>query len=243
MESISGIRDVDRQLISSFDDREIITTCSLNKYLNNVVCDNNFFFNLLKQRYPDTLKYINTKDYKRYYLSVVYYVSKMKEDYDYDYKSGNPKIQFDILKEFSKLPYLVIESAILGELDLLKYAANKGYDLRVDSDIALRKAVENGHLDVVKYLVSQGLLLTAWDIVPSSLHGHLDVVKYLVDQGADIHLLNDIAVRYASRYGYLDVVKYLVDNGANIRANDDESLRQAREKGHTEIVNYIESLQ
>ena len=52
-------------------------------------------------------------------------------------------------------------------------------------------------------------------------NGHLEVVKYLVENKANIHAKNDYALRLASGNGHLEVVKYLVENGANIHAKND----------------------
>ena len=43
----------------------------------------------------------------------------------------------------------------------------------------------------------------------ASQNGHLEVVQYLVEQGADIHAYDDYALRMASWHGHLEVVKYL----------------------------------
>lgn len=68
-----------------------------------------------------------------------------------------------------------------------------GADIHVDKDYVLRYSAENGHLDVVRYLVSQG---------------------------ADIHICDDYALRYSAENGHLDVVKYLVSQGADVHADD-----------------------
>ena len=71
-------------------------------------------------------------------------------------------------------------------------------------------------------------------------NGHLNVVEYLVDQGANIHVLND-ALRYAARNGHLNVVEYLVNQGADIHANDDEALRFAARNGRLNVVEYLKN--
>ena len=40
-------------------------------------------------------------------------------------------------------------------------------------------------------------------LISACQNGHLDIVKYLLKQGADIHVKNDLALRQASRKGYL----------------------------------------
>ena len=50
----------------------------------------------------------------------------------------------------------------------------------------------------------------------ASGNGHLQVVKYLVSSGANIHARHDLAVLWASENGHLEVVKYLVSVEANL---------------------------
>ena len=51
-------------------------------------------------------------------------------------------------------------------------------------------------------------------------NGHLEMVKYLVSQGANVNAQNDYADRRAAHYGHLETVKYLVSQGANANAQD-----------------------
>ncbi len=48
----------------------------------------------------------------------------------------------------------------------------------------------------------------------ASENGHLEIVKYLVSLGADVRALDNYAVRYASENGHLETVKYLTSVGA-----------------------------
>ena len=70
-------------------------------------------------------------------------------------------------------------------------------------------ACQNGHLDN-NYAVR-------W----AAGNGHLEVLKYLVSLGADIQNQNDYAVQWASSNGHLEVLKYLVSLGADIRSEYD----------------------
>ena len=53
--------------------------------------------------------------------------------------------------------------------------------------------LNNGHLDVTKYLISQGANLIRGDNVgrtalrSAAFHGHLNVTKYLISQGAEVN--------------------------------------------------------
>ena len=186
MNSFSGIKDVDREILLAMSDEDLLKTCSLNKYLFNVVCDDNFFHKRLLVKYPDTLKYYNSKyykNYKAYYLKVVYYISKLKENYHYSYILGNPKIQYEIFK-FAKdnSIRLLFESSRRGELNLVKEAIKRGANIHAANESALRWASRKGHLEIVKYLVENGANVHTNDdeaLIWANMHGHYEVVKYL----------------------------------------------------------------
>ena len=75
-----------------------------------------------------------------------------------------------------------------GYLENVKKMIKYGANVHVDDDKALRYAVENGHLEVVKYLVEEC--------------------------GANVHSKKNYAIRTAIKKRRLDVVKYLTDNDA-----------------------------
>ena len=110
-----------------------------------------------------------------------------------------------------------------------------------DKDRALMWTSARGDLDIVKYLVKEGVNATA-GVTEASQYGHLEIVKFLVQNGANIHVLGDLALRHASSKGHLEVVKFLVQNGADIHVLDDVALRLASERGQLEVVKYLKSL-
>ena len=111
-----------------------------------------------------------------------------------------------------------------------------------DNRDAFYYAVENGYLDVVKYLHKQGADIMAYDNLAVRLaieKGHLEVVKYLHKNGADIKTMADkISIRNAIRNGHLETVKYLYENGA-ITKYDNDAVICAAENGHLEVVEYL----
>lgn len=239
-------RDVDREILMRMDDKTLLNSCQLNNYYRNEVCDDQFFHRRLQQKYPDTLKDKPIdKKYKTWYLDIVYYVAKLKEDFNYEYTGGNPKIQLQIFKGSKKFTNWFYESVEKGEINLVKYLVSI-YNIRpLHINTALVLASSKGELEVVKYLIELGA--NADDENRTALRaavydGHLDVVKFLVEKGANIHFNIEALLKQASYEGYLDIVKYLVEQGADIHSGDDMALKIAKHNGHLEVVEYLKSL-
>jgi hypothetical protein len=213
---LSGIRDVDREILSKLDDRELLKVCSIDKYTWNTICDDAFLRRRLIAKYPQIEKEKRKNEsWKAFFLRAVHVIAKMKERFSYEYTFGNFVKHYNLLKDYNRNKNkndLLIESVKNKELPLVIWSLKKGADINYQNTYALVTASENGYLEIV---------------------------KYLVENGAKIHANNDEALRWASEKGYLEIVKYLVENGAKIHANNDEALRWASEKGHVKVVEYL----
>jgi hypothetical protein len=60
---------------------------------------------------------------------------------------------------------------------------------------------------------------------------------------ADIHWKDEWALRYAADVGDIGIVNLLVEGGADIHAMNDQAIKLARENGHTEVVEYLERVE
>ncbi len=107
----------------------------------------------------------------------------------------------------------------------------------------LKLALENGHLQVAKYLIEEAKMDVHYGCVLASVTqcGHLSVVKYLVEEAkVDIHEDNDLALMWSAQEGYLDIVKYLIEEtGENDHIWDSTALVSAARNGHLSIVKYL----
>jgi ankyrin repeat protein len=103
-------------------------------------------------------------------------------------------------------------------------------DVRSTNNAALRIAVEEGHLEVVRWLV-ETFNLTPHDVrirnnealQLAAYGGHLKIVKYLIETFKltvkDVRSNNNLALRIAKNGSHLDVVRYLVEK-FNLTVND-----------------------
>lgn len=213
--SFSGLKDIDREVLKYVSDEELLKICSLDRKTWNEVCDDSFLRRRLS-KYPGIEKYKkDNESWKQFFLNMVYYISKMKEIFKFEYTEGDFKKQYELLKKYRGSD-LLFESIKQGEISLVKHSLKHEVNIHITDDYALRLA---------------------------AARGRFKIVKYLVEQGAYIHARNDYALRFASAGGYYKIVKYLAEHGADIHTEDDEALKMAIKFGRSEVVKYLSSLQ
>ena len=116
------------------------------------------------------------------------------------------------------------------------------YDtIRVGADVkaqvggnatALHFSSEQGHLEVIRILLANGMDVNvkARDTIPlhlAALNGRLDVVELLLDSDADMNAKNQqggTPLHLAAQEGHQDVVATLLDHGADVNARGGENL-------------------
>ena len=132
----------------------------------------------------------------------------------------------------------------------------------MDINFAFRVAIQDGNLEIIKYLMFSKSLNPTDNInvtqsglkilnrpnrkfIIAAQYNNINIIKYLIKYGENIHRYNDNALRTAIKYGNgnqsntVEVVKYLIQVGANLHAKNDYALRFAAEKGYLEVVKYL----
>lgn len=75
----------------------------------------------------------------------------------------------------------------------------------------------------------------------ASLLREPEIAQYLISKGANVHAVNDEALRLAARGGDFDTIRVLVNAGANIHVNNEEALRTTVKQGRFEIAQFLVS--
>ncbi len=165
--------------------------------------------------YLDIVKYlvdngadIDARDYS--YSTAVFFAGVMNK----------PEIVYYLVSVGAEA-YLEIWASI-GDLEKVKSSVKNGEDINQQDDYGMSpflRAVSNGHLEVVEYLIKNG--------------------------ADDENMSNGIIE--ASQYGRLDVLKYLIENGADATAkmSDGETYLEyaiSRSDKYPEVIKYLESL-
>lgn len=134
---------------------------------------------------------------------------------------------------------IIMWCAKCGYLDMIKYLEELEYDIHIDSDCALTTACDYGQIHVVKYFIEIGSNKNNNCLGMSCRNGHIDIVTYLVDQGVDIDINDGSPLRISCGKGYLDIVKFLIESGADINIDNSAALRWPALHGNFDVVKYL----
>jgi len=143
-----------------------------------------------------------------------------------------------------------------GDADKVCQLIVNGVDIHAADDYAMQIAVDKGYADVLNVLLAADAAEKTGkpskeedremtrdklnqSLIDASLAGDAEEVKLLLDAGADVHALDDYALRRASYRGHTEVVKLLLEAGANVHAWGDYALHMASLRGHTEVVKLL----
>ena len=85
---------------------------------------------------------------------------------------------------------------------------------------------ELDNVEIVKYLVSLGgNIHDSRALDHATTRGKINIVKWLVDQGVDVTMNNNVAFRNAVKFNRLEIVKYFISLGVHLRlVNPEENL-------------------
>lgn len=160
-------------------------------------------------------------------------------------KLSNDKKVLRYISDTKHLPYVrsfkdLLKIIRMDKSDICDLAMRVG-DLRVfkhymhysNNDYILTTAIEYGNLNIVKYLVENGIEVYDIDFNTAAYEGHLDIVKYLFNENTDTTYTISEAI-----FGKhsIDVIKFLVENGVNISHLD---IIYSIDNGYYDIADYL----
>lgn len=157
----------------------------------------------------------------------------------------------------NKNQYEVIEN---GYINILKFFMKKGrIKFKIYMNEFFNLAVQHGHLDIIKYLMSLESIYWTLDIEYRNYlrisieKGNLEIFKYLISLedkygNVDIHDYNEKLFSIAVYNNRLDFVEYLISLEStygqfDIHVVDERFIHIAIRKGYLDIIKYLVSLE
>jgi ankyrin repeat protein len=229
----SGNKDVDRLILLKLDsDREILEICILNKYAKSL-CNEDFFRNRVYQKFPNSVPFKTTTTWKKYYLSLIYYIDKMK-NLGFNFLSGDAKSYYEILNEKNEIGAMSL-ALEKGYIDLVKYYIEdknidlSSYSTNLNYNILMAMAAEKGYKDIINYFISKGA--NNWDQAMSFAikGGQKDLVNFFIEKGAENW---DMALYSSASAGDEELIAFFIRKKGAIKI----ALNGAANGGHLELV-------
>lgn len=100
--------------------------------------------------------------------------------------------------------------------------ANVNFQTEETQETALTLACCGGFLEVAQYLIDHGAdieLGASTPMMEAAQEGHIDIVKFLISKGANIHAVTntlDTALTYACANGHTQIAELLISCGAEV---------------------------
>lgn len=237
-------RDADREILLRIQsDEELLNICKMeNKYIKSL-CNEDFFRRRLLNKFPETIKDKSVNvSWRKYYLSMVYYVGKLQEEFSFDFRIGNPEKYYKIFLDRENQMYEVGKNNYIDLFERLNqdYIAEEkveGVDIKFSDEIhsTIFGAAEYDHKSFLTYL----LKLTNYDLQylntalrGASLDGNKELIEILLELGGDINE----GLNWAIRGNHIDILNDLIKRGAN---NWNEALQGAIFVDNKELIEFF----
>jgi ankyrin repeat protein len=157
----------------------------------------------------------------------------------------------------------LIHAAARGQLEIVELLTEKGADIHATTSLAqtaLHWAAQEGHEEVVAYLLDKGVLASHQDssggmpVMLAIRNRHTRVALLLLEHMGAHNLLGGqglearcryeghTALQFAVRWGRMDLVAMLLEHGARADTTDrygTSALQTAVDQGHLEIVKLL----
>lgn len=134
-------------------------------------------------------------------------------------------------------------------MDTANYLVSIGAGVTEHADETLFCCSQVGNMEMIQYLVSQGVSITDLSFIVAVENGHLELIKFALStypsQESKLSLVRSCqneAIWSACYHNHFEVVQYLVSVGADITDDQNMCLISTCEQGHLDITKYAISL-
>ena len=136
------------------------------------------------------------------------------------------------------------DAAKYGQFDIVKYIINN-YKIKISCHFNCNKtlsfAFREGHINIVKYLVTKGQNineLDIWSIKCAITNGHYSVIQYIFDRNINTFNIHEEYINLAFKYNSSKILKLLCSKLRGQIHIDKQIFDSAVINGHFEVLKY-----
>lgn len=216
-------KDTSLIILSKLNDKDLLSTCMVNKDANKICQDQNFWRNRFISRYgEENFNFMKdkVKNWRIFMLSLIRYIDLGKGDLnkasEFAAEEGNINV----------IDFLIFMGEVY-ESSLFFYAARGGHKNMIDFIISkdlgnsldlgiIMGAAEGGHKDLVDFFsrITDNFTHDIWSLAMGHAAGggHKDLIEYFISKGA-----NDwnYALVRAITGRHKELIEYFINKGAN----------------------------
>jgi hypothetical protein len=205
-------RDTDLIILSKLNDKDLLSTCLVNKSVNRLCQDENFWRNRFISKYGQK-DFEMMKDkvvsWRKFMLLLIKYMSVSKNNFNvalvYAALEGYKEIvEFFILKEADNFEEAMEYAARGGHKDLVDFFISKGAK---GWDWGMEGAARGGHRDLIDFFISKGAKDWNRGMAGAAIGGHRDLVDFFISKGADYW---ELGMNYAREGGHKELVDFFI---------------------------------
>jgi len=157
-----------------------------------------------------------------------------------DWLVQNPKHA----RDYNNAHKILLRGARLGLLDQVKTALSLKADVNTLSSKALIDALDNGHIDVARYLIDQGsdyLNQSGFSIALMAEQGAVDLIETVFKNiDKNTYGMPELLLNFAALGDQLDVLRYVQENWFDLEPSDTENaIKNALQEGHINSLKFI----
>jgi len=149
------------------------------------------------------------------------------------------------------LEHLNLRSNPKLTIELIQWLQSRGYNIEKENYTLMHCAAYNGQIDIMEYLLSQGLEINIKDcygntpIYYATENSQLKAIKYLYEHGVDVRDQDErgnTLMHAAARKGKVHIIQWLLDKGVpvdSINLWEKTPVNSAAQKGRLKIIDYL----
>ena len=175
-------KDIYSYIVNLAEDRDVINMLSVNRKFS----DDSYFKKVLEKRYPLLLRFKSPYEtYKKFYLKMVKYMSKLWEKYKIPYvaaKFFNPESRYKQAAFLDPYSMTLIDVAEIGNIKLAEYLIGKSGKITSPAYEAVGKG---GTVEMLKFLMSQSSKIR-WlqnALITAKEFNNREIINYLEKLG------------------------------------------------------------